>query len=161
MTMNWIKFPDFSLTHTKFAPAWLMVLDVVEGVNHLRFHAEGEWELPAGLGGTCGPDGLIGSPPTSDSLLLSGCNLGCLIGRFGGSSASSTIPSAPPRGQKEGEPAGNAPVPAVDTVFPIGVDCLFRLPTGIFGPLFLGLNLSEREIVVNQLKVEISGATLD
>lgn len=165
MTTNWLAFPDFNLPPGQFIPLWQLAVDIVEGVNHLRFHAYGQWTLPSAQPVNCGPDGLSGAPATADSILLPGSNVGCLIGRFGGSSAGGK--AAPPSADVSGIPTEMQPGVSqvrdqaqAGMVFPIGIDCLFKVPAGVFGPLFIGFNIVERPIDVKQLNLTISGATL-
>lgn len=150
MAVKWTALPGLALGEVSFAAPWQLVVDFIEDVNLLRIVAKGEWEALPGIAPHCGPDGLAGLPVTGDALILPSCRIGTLIGKLGGSSAGD-----PPTTPAEGSTAAVAP-----GVFAIGTGCLVPIPTGVRGPLFIGLNSHARPIALSSLTLSVWGATI-
>jgi hypothetical protein len=92
-----------------------------------------------------GPDGLPGLTLPEDQLIIKDCRFAALIGKIGGSSAIHFMPK---------EPAALI----ADQPFAVGSVCVLKVPTGTFGPLFLGFNAKARPVRIETLKATIWGA---
>ena len=156
---QWTELGKFTLGTGAVDALWLLALETVTGHTHLRFSATGSWTFLPGSGLSCGPDGGAGLSLAPAAFLVSDCLPGCLIGRLGGSSAS--ILGAPPSiaAQSTAETT-QAPAPAPAGLFPIGSECLYKVPDGVHGPLFVGFNVRSRPITVQALELKIGGGTL-
>lgn len=132
------------------ASPWLVALKTIEDCDHLRIEAYGEWELLPGQDLHSGPDGRGDIPFAGDALILPTCPAGALIGRIGGSSASSDKIS-------EGTEAKDGAPPIV---FAIGSTCMIPLKELPHGPLFVGVNIRPRPIKIARLELKIFGTTL-
>jgi len=153
MSIDWIFLTDpaFQGQTGAFAPLWLAVCHDFRGATHLRVTAGGEWGSQAPT--VWGPDGDIASLGGGATLILAGAPLGALIGKVGGSSAS--LGPTPP-------PATGSPPPAAlgqDQAFLIGGTCVFAVPAGARGPLFIGFNTIRRPLDIRTLTVLVEGAT--
>jgi hypothetical protein len=93
---------------------------------------------------------------TSQSLLIPASPAACLVGKFGGSTASLAEAASP-----KAEGAADTPGPAPETrIFAIGAFCVIKLPPKTVGPLFIGFNLVARPIeLVEPLTIELGGAS--
>jgi hypothetical protein len=79
-------------------------------------------------------------------LILSDCSVGALLGRIGGSSASTKAALADPAAAGETKP------------FPIGRSSIFRLPEKAIGPLFVGFNCLLRPVRIETIDVRVETA---
>jgi hypothetical protein len=157
MSIAWTNIAEFSRPAGPFDRLWLLATETVTGFSHLRLTAEGSWTFPPGSGSECGPDGALGLSLVPTALLAADCAPGCLVGRLGGSSA--TI--APPPPTQEQLDDGIAVPPSVTGIFAIGCECLYKIPEGVHGPLFVGFNWAARPIEIKTpLKLSIRGAAL-
>lgn len=146
---NWIKLDTFMAVPPQFEAPWHMLIDVFEHVDRLRITATGEWQPLPGLAIKCGPDGFGGLAVADSALILPGCPVGALIGKFGGSSASLDATAAPAGGEA-GSPAA----------FAIGAHCVVARPKDVLGPLFLGFNTRARPLTIDDFTVQVEGTTL-
>jgi hypothetical protein len=157
MTVAWIDIAEFKWDKGPFDRLWMLAAETVTGYSHLRLSAQGSWTFPPGSGSPCGPDGGLGLSLAPTALLASDYIAGCLVGRLGGSSAA-IAPQPITGGDQAG---GGAGTQSVAGLFAIGSECLYKIPEGVHGPLFVGFNWSSRPIeVVEMLKLTIRGATL-
>ena len=145
-TTAWIPVVTYKIdVDREVTEPWLVALaDLDDVTTHLRLVARGSWEAVAGIG-NCGPDGRVGVSFPSQRLLLAECPVGALIGRIGGSSASTTTAAA----------AGIA-----GAVFPIGSHAVVKVPDDVVGPLFIGFNILLRPVRVAKLELEIAGTSI-
>jgi hypothetical protein len=154
MSIDWTALTDpaFQAQAGPFEPLWLAVCHDFRGATHLRVTAGGEWSSPAPT--VWGPDGDLASLGGGATLILAGAPLGALIGKVGGSSAS--LGPAPPPPTASQPPA---PTLGQDQAFLIGGTCVFALPVGARGPLFIGFNTIRRPLDIRTLTVLVEGAT--
>lgn len=146
---NWIKLASLNELPQPFAAPWLMVIDVFEHVDRLKITAEGEWQPLLGLDVKCGPDGFGGLALADAALIIPGCPVGALIGKFGGSSASLDATVNPAGGET-----------ALPAAFAIGTHCVVPRPKEILGPLFVGFNTRSRPLSIASFSLLVEGATL-
>jgi len=166
MAIQWTDVKlDRSVPAGEFKPLWALVLEAVPDWKRLRLEADGEWTflLDGTYAYSCGPDGAAGLSPASAVPILRNCPPGCLLGRFGGSSAE--IGAATAQGGETGTTGGDgetetAPASTGSVAFPIGRDCLYKVPEGVFGPLFIGFNLVSRPVTIEKLTLTVKGANL-
>jgi hypothetical protein len=147
MTISWVDLrkKPFKLQNEPIEAPWLMVVEAFEDFDHLQITSEGTWPAYPGLPLECGPDGISASPIAAEQRLIADCRLGALIGKLGGSSAMLDIPS--------GESSGLG-------MFALGTNALVKVPSGCFGPLFIGFNVKARPISIANLSVTVRGAKL-
>ena len=140
-----------------FDPVWRLLLETIVDWKFLRFHADGKWSFATFADHPCGPDGATDLSLERSQLILGDCAPACLIGRFGGSSANlgraASADQAPGTTESEGESQ-----PADPAAFAIGSDCLYKVPEGVYGPLFIGFNLIRRPIKIESLTLTVKGA---
>ena len=122
---------------------WLVAVEMIRDVTHLRIRADGIWSPMPGVLAECEPDGHIALSLPADRLVIPDCPVGALIGRFGGSSAGYQ--------QSGGDAEKVKP-------FPIGKYCIATVPKTV-GPLFIGFNSLVRPVRVTRLKITVEGAT--
>ena len=151
MAIEWKDFPVFELTDKEVSEPWLMAVELVTITDsaYIRIKAEGRWRILPGIDLDCEPDGRAGLPLAADALKLGWGSAGCLLGRFGGSSAG--LPPQQQEGQAQASPTG---------IFAIGANCMVAVPADFRGPLFLGFNVAARPVKVESLKVQVAGAKL-
>ena len=161
MTIQWTTIETDAVPPPgPFNPLWSLVIEAVVDWKTLRLHADGSWTIAGGV--RSGPDG-VGVAVDASLLLLPDCSPGCLVGRFGGSSVGPSPAAAPSRttGDGSGMPATRTGAPAVQPgIFPIGRDCIYKVPDGVVGPLFVGFNMVSRPLTIAELKLTVQGANL-
>jgi hypothetical protein len=115
-TTTWTDVKTLTLPSRPAAGAWTLALDLVPANTLLRITCSGTWTYTDGFG--CGPDG----DPLSamKSLLVASAPAGCVVGRFGGSTAGLA-----------GDAAG----------FPVGSYCVPATPVSSM-PLYLTINVN-------------------
>lgn len=138
LKVNWENIATLKRPKDVVLEQWLPIGDTIRGLSHLQITASGRWTMwDAVL--PCGPDGISGSLLPADQLLVADCPPGALIGKIGGSSAS-TSDSKP---------------------FAIGRQCVIAIPEHAVGPLFVGINGSVGHVTVTEeLVVTLTGATV-
>ena len=156
-TIKWnpLTDPSFEIRAQQVTTPWLPVVLALRDYTHLQIRVEGSWTQGGGAIGLCGPDGLSGLPLQVDRLLVADCQLGALIGKLGGSSASLSVPPS-------GNPEGAAPPKgtlAEGKAFAIGSYCVVSVPSTFVGPLFVSFNGLMRPVQVDRLKISVEGAT--
>jgi hypothetical protein len=146
MSANWMELANSHFTDTLFDAPWTCALESFGYADHLRIRAEGEWPAIPGTSARCGPNGFPGLVLADNTLILTTCRAGALIGKFGGSSANvDPVPNA------EGAAASA-------NAFAIGSFCIMPVPANLRGPFFIGFNLRGQAIIVKSLKLVIDGA---
>lgn len=154
-TLNWraLTEPAFTVTDRVLQVPWLYVVETGRDYTHLRINCEGLWARATDAMASCGPEGLAEIPAQKDSLQVSDCPLGALIGKLGGSSASLSVPTAPP--------VSGAATNTISEgkAFAIGSYCMIPLPTNFIGPLFVSFNGFTRPVVVTKLSITVEAAT--
>jgi len=132
------------IANTEVREPWLVAVEMIRDVTHLRIRAEGSWSPMPGVLADCQPDGHAGLALPADRLVISDCAVGALIGRFGGSSAG--------YGQSGDDADKTKP-------FPIGKYCVVTVPQKAVVPLFIGFNTIQRPVHVRRLSLTVEGAT--
>jgi hypothetical protein len=141
--VDWKPYDVFpEIADTSVFDSWLVAVELVIGVSHLRIRAEGRWEPVPGLLAPCGPDGHSG---LQLARVIEDCAVGALIGRLGGGSAGYSATADAASGQKP---------------FAVGTYCLVTLPSKFAGPLFIAFNTPLRPIRVERLKLAVDAASL-
>jgi hypothetical protein len=108
----------FALIQVRARPdgIWTLALQYVPPKMLLCFRANGTWNYS--MTGRCGPDGDLTSLLSRTQLQVATAPVGALIGKIGGSTA----------GWNDG------------TQFLIGTTCVYRVPDGVDGALYLTIN---------------------
>lgn len=154
-TLNWKALTEqaFTVTDRVLQVPWLYVVETGRDYTHLRINCDGLWARATDGMASCGPDGLPEIPEQKDSLQVSDCPLGALIGKLGGSSASLSVPTA------AAAAAATSNTISEGKAFAIGSYCMIPLPTTFIGPLFVSFNGFARPVVVTKLSITVEGAT--
>ena len=130
----WANVGTVKWTNKRLDARWLMATDYLVGPRVLRFIAQGDWEPFSGI--RCGPDGSGDFALAPDRMVVSKGNPGCLIGKLGGSSAST-------------DEAGNV-------LFSIGSHAVISVPDRFAGPLFIGFNLERSQIGLHIFTLDVT-----
>lgn len=178
--ISWTELKVFEKKNFEIAGLWQVFVESIRDATHLLITADGQWEAMGKLLAPCGPDGHAGLRVQPDQLILQDCPVGALIGKFGGSSASISgptavavvqTPTAPtlvaptlvPPAVAAPPPAASGATPAASAMeakpFPIGALCIAAIPTGIVGPLLIGFNCTLRPVRVMSIRVTVASAT--
>ncbi len=147
--MNWTELKVFEKNEEDVSARWLLILESMNDATHLKFVAEGKWEVTNSVLPDCDPDGAAGLAVPDGQLILKGCPFGALLGKIGGSTAFDKIPSE----------ASDAL--AIDQPVAIGSFCQLKLPESTSAPLFIGFNSTLRPIRISNLNVKVYGARID
>jgi hypothetical protein len=147
MPIVWTTLTEFEVVAFTMAQPWLLVREVIrdplQDCTHLQLTATGSWGHARGPLGISEPDGIPGV--VSNATLVADCPVGALIGKFGGSSASLSMPAT----------GGTVPADLVSgKAFAIGSYCITEVPAlPWFGPLFISFNGFSWPFQINQLKI--------
>jgi hypothetical protein len=120
-TTTWICIATLWLPNQPEGGIWTLALEVVPASTLLKIACQGRWSYVEDT--TCGPDGDATS--TMKNLLVAAAPAGCVVGRFGGSTAGVA-----------GDVGG----------FPVGSLCIQTTTTA--APLFLSINIDPKVIPV-------------
>jgi hypothetical protein len=134
----WTSVATLRCQTKTFLEPWVLVAETVLGATHLQMKvSSGKWIVLPDCW-PCGADGIPGLPLAANQLLVADCPAGALIGKIGGSSAS-TSDSKP---------------------FAIGRHCVIAVPEHAVGPLFVGINGAWRPVEITEdFLLEVCGAT--
>ncbi|HEV7922158.1 MAG TPA: hypothetical protein VGR02_15340 [Thermoanaerobaculia bacterium] len=134
-TTTWTDLKTLTLPSRPAAGAWTLVLDLVPANTQLRITCSGTWTYTEGF--TSGPDG---DPMSAmKGLLVASAPAGCVVGRFGGSTAGLA-----------GDMAG----------FAVGSSCV-PAPPAASVPLYLTINVNPTALISTKgtMTVTISEAS--
>ena len=135
---NWNQIVKDQTVSAPQRELWVKVCDFVRGPRRLRIEAAGTWSYEPNS--TCGPDG---SPAEGfeDGNLHKAAVRGCLLAKVGGSC---------------GDTPGDGKIQAV------GSYCVFEVPDGTSGALFLTMNDSPKRFHMHggELKITLSDAPI-
>ena len=143
----WSQLAKFAIEDENISWPWQMALEGFRDVTYLRLEAKGTWRAAGDQFPPFPTDGLVGFPSPTDRVILQECPIGALIGKIGGSSASTVVPAA-----------GASPSLSAGQIFAIGTHCQLVVPTGAIGPLYIGFNWLPRPLHVDKLELIISGS---
>lgn len=149
MPVSWTTLDTLKLSPGPFDAPWHLLVEMIDDFDHLKIIANGGWIAVPGLTVDCGPNGIAGLELDPKALVVDGCRLGALIGKFGGSSS-----------RLETVTVADAAATPTSTAFGIGGYCVHALPTDFRGPLFIGFNVRHRPITITSLDVTVQGAKL-
>ncbi|HYK00884.1 MAG TPA: hypothetical protein VE974_03955 [Thermoanaerobaculia bacterium] len=129
---EWTKIAELDIP-SRPAGIWTLAVEYVSADTVLKLEASGSWQYGTGPTQTCAPDG---DPKATATAPFEGALLGALIGRFGGSTATTVT--------KEG---------------PFAVGSLAIVTATVAGPLYLTINQKPVEFpteAVGKITVKIS-----
>jgi hypothetical protein len=134
---DWVEVATHTVAAFPSGQSWHVLVEDFDDFKKLRITVSVLSRCLGALVSPCGPNGHNGLPFLTTGLTFSELQPGCVVGKLGGSSASSTD----------------------GTIFAIGAHCVVPLPEHFAGPVYITINamLGEPIKLLEPMEVVVKG----